>query len=150
MIFFYFTMETKSTKMVTDEKEFVGTKEFINKKEDMSKSKTLLMHRKDSIDCKQEKYTKWLWFYMQANKYICMYIFMCHYSFQCLFFIYWVSNLIKLKSKGKTVIRVHFALRSRGKCTFTEITTFLPSESEPKCLLNKMHLTSELECTGAI
>ena len=60
MIFFYFTMETKSTKMVTDEKEFVGTKEFINKKEDMSKSKTLLMHRKDSIDCKQEKYTKWL------------------------------------------------------------------------------------------
>ena len=44
----------------------------------------------------------------------------------------------------------HFALCSRDKCTFTEITMFLPSESKPKYLLNKMHLPSESECTGAI
>ena len=53
-------------------------------------------------------------------------------------------------SKGKIVIRGHFALRSREKCTFTEITMFLPSDSEPKYLLNKMHLPSESECTDAI
>ena len=47
-------------------------------------------------------------------------------------------------------LRGHFALSSRGKCTFTEITMFLPSESEPKYLLNKMHLPSESECTDAI
>jgi hypothetical protein len=47
-------------------------------------------------------------------------------------------------------LRGHFALSSREKCTFTEITMFLPSESEPKYLLNKMYLPSEAECTGAI
>ena len=56
----------------------------------------------------------------------------------------------KMISKGKIVIRGHFALRSREKCTFTEITMFLPSDSEPKYLLNKMHLPSESECTDAI
>ena len=56
----------------------------------------------------------------------------------------------KMISNGKIVIRGHFALRSREKCTFTEITMFLPSDSEPKYLLNKMHLPFESECTDAI
>ena len=47
-------------------------------------------------------------------------------------------------------LRGHSALTSKGKCTFTKITMFLPSESEPKYLLNKMHLPSEAECTSAI
>ena len=47
-------------------------------------------------------------------------------------------------------LRGYFALSSRGKCTFTEITMFLPSESEPKSLLNKTYLPSEAECTYAI
>ena len=47
-------------------------------------------------------------------------------------------------------LRGYFALSSRGKCTFTEITMFLPSESKPKSLLNKTYLPSEAECTYAI
>ena len=64
----------------------------------------------------------------------------------------YIFDAICLHLNLRTVfdLRGHFALSSRGKCTFTEITMFLPSESGPKYLLNKMQLPSESECTGAI
>ena len=57
---------------------------------------------------------------------------------------------LHLNLRAMSDLRGHIALSSRGKCTFMEITMFLPSESEPKYLLNKMHLPSEAECIGAI